>query len=970
MSTLGSLLVKNKVVGVVDIEKALQRQVIYGGDLATNLLELSIADERQIAKYVGQAFGMPVLDPSVLDAPDENTVRMLPWTAAEEHRIVPVRIEGDRMIVAASAPLREADLSEVAFLLGLEFAPHLVLEFRLAMALKRAFGIPMSDRFTALSKRLFPDASLDLPPIVASPDDDQGLLREATAAQDAKSPAEVSSAPVTEAAAAPPVTESPEDAMVNAVIDEALLDALPDAQDDVETTPAPADFPAEETAKPDATTVAGDAKAERDTREVPEEIRAARKSFLGRDTVPSEPPPSITAMGSGTLDIEDAAERLAAADKRDDILSVFMELVGNVFEYSMLFVIQGREARGHSLITDATELKRVEGPVLAIDDGGMLETAFNTRSIYLGSPGKTEADHALFQKMDRARPKNCVILPVVLRGRVILMLYSDSGAMGVKSESVSDLTRLTRLVADAFDRILMEKKYGKYRANVSVLPSRPAHMAFSKLPKSAADLESSAAAYRAAAADHSGKVRSKPLIGDSQPAHWQSVAKAMAQIQEGADSDTDRGPASSDKASDDSDAEEDGQSKTETSFDAPPDEAEPETGAAEPETDAAEPETETDTAEPEADVGDPGYSAKIPRKPRAERYDETVPTGIKYYVSQDFASDESETVSPDLAGPPEAEDKVTKAQIISLKEKQTRSVEVNMNEEIERLVERVLTPSGMDTAALEVLLGIGEDAIECLIDHFPGPLSYDRHQSSGKLLRVDKHGPLLKALTKFGEAAGPHLLPLFGSRDSDVRFYAVFLFSEIKYPKALESLISRIFDSDRQISAIAIDVLRQYSAYSEFRWALQKVVDLLAGSSRDLETKRVAARALGDLGDPLAIGTLIRMLDSVDSKLVTQCHEALVKICFSDFGYSRARWLEWYQSAGESHRLEWAIEGVTHKSAIIRKNAFQLLTQHISGVMEGEVLPENMVQAKVLQDRLFAWWDDEGRELYHFEEGE
>ena len=56
MSTLGSLLVKNKVVGVVDIEKALQRQVIYGGDLATNLLELSLAKEEQVAKYVGQAF--------------------------------------------------------------------------------------------------------------------------------------------------------------------------------------------------------------------------------------------------------------------------------------------------------------------------------------------------------------------------------------------------------------------------------------------------------------------------------------------------------------------------------------------------------------------------------------------------------------------------------------------------------------------------------------------------------------------------------------------------------------------------------------------------------------------------------------------------------------------------------------------------------------------------------------------------
>jgi len=540
----------------------------------------------------------------------------------------------------------------------------------------------------------------------------------------------------------------------------------------------------------------------------------------------------------------------------------------------------------------------------------------------------------VFQQMDRPRPKNCVILPVVLRGRVIMLLYGDSGAMGVKAGNVTDLSRLAHLVTEAFDRILLEKKYGKYHTRISMAPSKPAHMAFSKVPRPAVeDLESSAAAYRSTETELSGKMRADAVSKDAPTANWQSVAKAVEAAEE-----------------------------------------KPE----EP------PETKPEIL-PEAKPG------KIIRKKKRsrERYDQTVPGGIKYHTLMDSAesssddpivsAEEDTSSDSDLRDNEDApKNEETKAggeepPVVEVKKEEQekpRSVEVNMNEEIARLVERILSSNGKDTPALEMLMGIGEDAIEKLVEHFPGPLHYDRHQEPGKLLRVEKHGPLLQALTKFGRAAVPHLLPLFNSRDSDVRFYATFIFSELRYPEALDPLTARLFDPDRQIGAIATDVLRGFSSYPEFRWAMQKVVDVLAGPSRDLETKRIAARALGELGVALGIGTLIRMLDSVDAKLVKSCHGALVKITFTDFGLSRARWTEWYQSAGEGHRIEWAIEGLTYKDDAVRQSAFHNLKRLIGTMMEEEPLPEDLSQFEALQERLLTWWEDEGREIYQYNEGE
>ena len=181
MTTLGSLLVQNRIVGVIDIEKALQRQVIVGGDLATNLLELNLVEESVLTKFAAKSFGLPLLERALVEAPDENAVKMMPWAAADEHKVVPVRLEGDKMVLAVSSPLPENALAEVGFLLGVEFVPKFVLEFRLAILLNRCFGLPMTKRLISLKKRLAPEAVLDAPPIVPAPGKGTGLLAAAEA---------------------------------------------------------------------------------------------------------------------------------------------------------------------------------------------------------------------------------------------------------------------------------------------------------------------------------------------------------------------------------------------------------------------------------------------------------------------------------------------------------------------------------------------------------------------------------------------------------------------------------------------------------------------------------------------------------------------------------------------------------------------------------------------------------------------
>ena len=176
MSTLGSLLVQDQVVGVTQIEQAFQRQVIYGGDLATNLMELGLIGEKVLAEYSARAVDLPLIAAELMDNPDEKAIKMMPWSVVSERRVLAVQLEDNQMTVATSARLQPNALEEVSFLLGVDVVYCFMPEMHLAMALNRYYGIPLTHRLASLQRRMAPDFVVDQPPLVPPPKDNNGLV--------------------------------------------------------------------------------------------------------------------------------------------------------------------------------------------------------------------------------------------------------------------------------------------------------------------------------------------------------------------------------------------------------------------------------------------------------------------------------------------------------------------------------------------------------------------------------------------------------------------------------------------------------------------------------------------------------------------------------------------------------------------------------------------------------------------------
>src|SRR5512132_217438 len=94
-SRLSSLLVRDGLVGVKRMEKAFQRQVIYGGSLDTILLEMSLVPEERLTQYLALASGLPPAARDEGHAVDATVTTLIPQELAERYRAVPVAAEGE-----------------------------------------------------------------------------------------------------------------------------------------------------------------------------------------------------------------------------------------------------------------------------------------------------------------------------------------------------------------------------------------------------------------------------------------------------------------------------------------------------------------------------------------------------------------------------------------------------------------------------------------------------------------------------------------------------------------------------------------------------------------------------------------------------------------------------------------------------------------------------------------------------------
>lgn len=158
---LGSILVKEKIITEAQLEEALRNQVIFGGKIGTNLIELGYISTEKLSEALGRHKGVPQASAADIHSIPPEVIALVPPEIAKKHQLLPIRLEKKRLTVAMCDPADLAAVDRLSFMTGMYINPVVIPELLLITALERYYKIKRETRYIAIAKDMKRDPRSD-----------------------------------------------------------------------------------------------------------------------------------------------------------------------------------------------------------------------------------------------------------------------------------------------------------------------------------------------------------------------------------------------------------------------------------------------------------------------------------------------------------------------------------------------------------------------------------------------------------------------------------------------------------------------------------------------------------------------------------------------------------------------------------------------------------------------------------------
>ena len=220
MARLGELLTQTRLIEPDKVEQALRAQVVWGGRLGTNLIELGCIDLDGLSRALGRQRSLPAALARHFDKADAQLQKKLPVELAQKWSVVPLLRVGPEQKIALAAldPLPSEALVAIADAFGCAESMLVVsvaAEMRVRYHLERVYQIARSARYLRTKGKTIPPFPLF--------GEDFDVETDAEVIVQPGIPQPVTEKP-TGKAAVPPPPVNPDDltALIDAAIDQAI----------------------------------------------------------------------------------------------------------------------------------------------------------------------------------------------------------------------------------------------------------------------------------------------------------------------------------------------------------------------------------------------------------------------------------------------------------------------------------------------------------------------------------------------------------------------------------------------------------------------------------------------------------------------------------------------------------------------------------------------------------------------------
>ena len=149
---VAEMLVEEGIITEVQLRNALQRQLIMGGKIGTNLIELEYVSEDQLGNILSRIYKMPYVSTDFFSAIPDDVIKSIPKEIAVRHRVIPIKKEQKNITIAMENPNNLTLIDEISFMTGCTVTPVVASEIRIALELERYFDQPRVVRYIRIQR--------------------------------------------------------------------------------------------------------------------------------------------------------------------------------------------------------------------------------------------------------------------------------------------------------------------------------------------------------------------------------------------------------------------------------------------------------------------------------------------------------------------------------------------------------------------------------------------------------------------------------------------------------------------------------------------------------------------------------------------------------------------------------------------------------------------------------------------------
>lgn len=158
-----------------------------------------------------------------------------------------------------------------------------------------------------------------------------------------------------------------------------------------------------------------------------------------------------------TPDAEAAAIRIDGAITRDEVVEALMALCRHFFRRVLFFIVREPWVLGWTGAGDGVDRELAQALRFPLDEPSVFQTVTRDKTMFMGRLGPDEHNQRFLKILGKKPTTNAAVFPVLVKGRVVNLVYADNGAAGNVKPSLGELLVLLQRVPRAYLRIIRRR---------------------------------------------------------------------------------------------------------------------------------------------------------------------------------------------------------------------------------------------------------------------------------------------------------------------------------------------------------------------------------------------------------------------------------------------------------------------------------------------------------------------------------